>query len=117
MKTIFAWFERIISNLKRYQSRRRQKKLLSAGSFRVLCLEVRDIAELSSRLWSEDDWFQKRVTQINKEMETLDSLLDRREFERIPLQKKDELRRNLIRSREELLDRVHNAPCPTDRLQ
>lgn len=117
MKTIFAWFDRIRSSLKRHRTLRQKKKLLSTGSFRSLCLEVKEIAELSSRLWSGDDWFQKRVAQINTEMETLDSLLDRREFERIPLQKKDELRRNLIRSREELLKRVHNAPCPTDRLQ
>ncbi|MCF8104773.1 MAG: hypothetical protein K9K64_04775 [Desulfohalobiaceae bacterium] len=114
---MFAWFGRIKSSLKQYQSWRQKKKLLSAGSFRALCLEVRDIAELSAKLWSGDDWFQKRVAQINTEMEKLDSLLGRREFDRIPLQKKDELRRNLMRSREELLKRVHNAPCPTDRLQ
>ena len=103
--------------LSEYQTWRRQKKRLSVGSFKSLCEEIKDTASLSSLLWSEDVWFQERVGKIIAEIEKLDSMLEKRAFERLPLKKKDELRRHLIHSRQELRQRVETAPCPTERIQ
>lgn len=103
--------------LHRYQNWRRQKKRLSIGSFKALCAEINDVAVLSSRLWSEDVLFQQRVGKIITEIEKLDSMLEKRAFDRLPLKKKDELRRQLIHSRQELMHRVETAPCPTERIQ
>ncbi len=109
--------EKIAAWLNRYQTRRRQKKRLSTGSFKALCAEINDVAVLSSRLWTEDILFQKRVGKIIEEIEKLDSMLEKRAFDRLPLKKKDELRRQLIHSRQELMHRVETAPCPTERIQ
>ena len=103
--------------LHRYQTWRRQKKRLSIVSFKALCAEINDVAVLSSRLWTEDVLFQKRVGKIITEIEKLDSMLEKRAFDRLPLKKKDELRRQLIHSRQELMHRVETAPCPTERIQ
>lgn len=103
--------------LHRYRTWCWRKKRLSIGSFKALCAEINDVAVLSSRLWSEDILFQQRVGKIITEIEKLDSMLEKRAFDRLPLKKKDELRRQLIHSRQELMHRVETAPCPTERIQ
>lgn len=112
-----AVWSRIKSWRQHYQNWRKQKNRLSVGSFQSLCAEIKDVAALSSRLWSEDVWFLDRVAKIIIEIEKLDTLLERREFDRLSLKKKDELRRRLIHSKRELWQRVETAPCPTERLQ
>ncbi|MFP4391518.1 MAG: hypothetical protein ACOC43_01440 [Desulfohalobiaceae bacterium] len=97
--------------------RRDAQEELSAQSFQVLTREIRDIAELSSRLWAGDSSFQDRVRRIHKEMDQLDRLLAQRSFQRLSQEKKQELHKSLLVSRQELIKSLQSAPCPTDRVQ
>ncbi len=90
---------------------------LSSERFQLLTAEIRDIADLSEKLWEADRSFQEKVRQVQKEMNQLEKLLAQRSFEQLPLQKKQELHRSLLVSREELLKSLQEVPCPTDRIQ
>jgi hypothetical protein len=94
-----------------------RKRGLSADNFRHSAREIREIAKLSGRLWMEDDKLQDRISRIQREMEQLEQLVEKREFERLTMEKREELRKSLLVSRQELLKCLQAAPCPTDRKQ
>jgi hypothetical protein len=94
-----------------------KRRELSPESFKLLADEIRDIATISSKLWLDDHDFQERVRRIHKEMDHLDGLLSKRSFERLSTDKKEELRKSLLVSRDELMKSLKSAPCPTDRIQ
>ncbi|MFP4213873.1 MAG: hypothetical protein ACLFRL_07155 [Desulfohalobiaceae bacterium] len=90
---------------------------LTAEGFKELTREVRDIAELSGRVWAGDNSFQERIRRIHKEMDQLDRLLAHKAFSRLSQEKKQELHKSLLVSRQELIKSLQSAPCPTDRMQ
>lgn len=96
---------------------RRKKRELSVQNFKFLSSEIRDIAELSKKLWLDDSKFQERIKRVQKEMDQLDQLLNNKSFSRLSKEKKEELRKSLLTSREELMKCIQSAPCPTDRIQ
>jgi predicted nuclease with TOPRIM domain len=106
-------FWRWISRLCRPGSREE----LSADAFQDLTWEIREIAELSSKIWAGDNSFQDRIRRINKEMDQLDRLLTNKAFQRLSKEKKQELHQSLLVSRQELIRSLQSAPCPTDRMQ
>lgn len=95
----------------------RRKKRLSADNFRSSAREIRELARLSGRLWMEDEKLQDRINRIQLEMQQLEQLLERRDFERMSADKREELRKSLLVSRQDLLKCLQAAPCPTDRKQ
>lgn len=107
----------IVTKWKRFLEMRQKKKELSTESFRALAKDIREIASLSGQLWIRDSGFQERIKRIHAEMDHLDNLVERRTFEHLSLEKKEELRQSLLVSKEELLKSIQSAPCPTDRLQ
>jgi len=102
---------------KRYKDNYHKKKELSQENFRIMSLEIRRIAEVSSKLFFENPEYQERIQRIYKEMDQLDTLVDKKSFSRLPNEKKEELKKSLLVSRDELLKSIQSAPCPTDRRQ
>ncbi|MGM0423283.1 MAG: hypothetical protein ACQEQX_00010 [Thermodesulfobacteriota bacterium] len=105
----WSWISRIC--------RRGSREELSAERFQDLTREIREIAELSGRIWAGDNSFQDRIRRIHKEMDQLDRLLHHKAFKRLSREKKQELHQSLLVSRQELLISLQSAPCPTDRMQ
>lgn len=109
-----GWIGKIVQNLRnRIEERRR----LSSGNFRKMVEDIRQMADISGRLWIQDSDFQERVNKIQAEMDQLDNLLAKRSFQTLSREKKQQLHKSLQVSREELLKSLRSAPCPTDRIQ
>ena len=112
---------RLISSLyskyREYLANRKKKRQLSTANFRALAEEIREMANLSCKIWRDDKDFLERINRIRNEMDHLENLLKKREFERLSTNKKEELRKSLLLSREELLKSLQEAPCPTKRMQ
>lgn len=109
-----GWIGNLVQNLRnRIEERRR----LSSGNFRRMVEDIRQMADISGRLWIQDSDFQERVNKIQAEMDQLDNLLAKRSFQALSREKKQQLHKSLQVSREELLKSLRSAPCPTDRIQ
>lgn len=109
-----GWIGKLVHNLRyRIEERRR----LSSSNFRRMVEDIRQMADISGRLWIQDSDFQERVNKIQAEMDQLDHLLAKRSFQTLSREKKQQLHKSLQVSREELLKSLRSAPCPTDRIQ
>ncbi len=107
----------ILDKWHRFVGRHRAKRELSPENLRFLTEEIKDIAELSGRVWVTDQGLQEKVRKICREMDQLNQLLERSSFKRLPEAKKRELHSSLVVSRDELLKGLQSAPCPTDKVQ
>jgi len=103
--------------LQAVRARIEERRRLSSGNFRRMVQDIRQMADVSGRLWNQDPDFQERVNTIHAEMDQLDNLLAKRSFHALSREKKQELHKSLQVSREELLKSIRSAPCPTDRIQ
>ena len=90
---------------------------LSSEQFKKLAHEIRELALLIGKIWITNDEFQKRIKKIQKEMDQLDKILDKKSFSILSKEKKEELKKSLIISKRELLKCIQEAPCPTKRMQ
>jgi len=111
---MLGWLGKIFKLL---QSRFQERRRLSSGNFRKMVRDIRQMADVSGRLWIQDTDFQQRVRTIHAEMDQLDELLTKHSFQTLSRDKKQELHHSLQVSREELLKSIRSAPCPTDRIQ
>ncbi len=111
---VIHWLKR---QWRRYKDNCHKKRELSQENFRNLSQEIRRIADVSSKLFFENPEYQERIQRIYKEMDQLENLVDKKSFSRLPNEKKEELKKSLLVSREELLKSIQSAPCPTDRRQ
>jgi hypothetical protein len=108
------WLGKILQELRKRVEERRK---LSSGNFRRMVDDIRQMADVSGRLWIQDSDFQERVNKIQAEMDQLDNLLAKRSFQTLSREKKQQLHKSLQVSREELIKSIRSAPCPTDRIQ
>ncbi|GAB7078612.1 hypothetical protein [Megalodesulfovibrio paquesii] len=97
--------------------RRQLERELTPESFQALARELRELAGMSSALWPRQHTFQERIKRIMDEMEQLDRLVSTPQFRRLSPQKRLELKKSLIQSRDQLMETVQNAPAPTSTLQ
>lgn len=110
-------WNRICRFWKKMQAQSRLRREVSPDSFRATTEELRDLAALAGRLWPSDHEFQRRIRRIVDEMEQLDQLTSKREFNNLTLEKRMELKESLLESRKQLMETVQSAPPPTDRIQ
>lgn len=99
------------------RERRQLDRELTAESFRDLARELRELAGLCRALWPRQHAFQERIKRIMDEMEQLDRLAATPQFRRLSSQKRLEIRKSLLHSRNQLMETVQNAPAPTTTLQ
>ncbi|MFZ5427592.1 MAG: hypothetical protein ACOZEN_11510 [Thermodesulfobacteriota bacterium] len=111
---MFSWLSR---SLKQALARRRMARETNPRAFQDLSRELRELAEIASRVWPEEPSFQNRINNIREEMDQLDELTSKPEFRLLPLKKRLELRESLLHSKTQLMDTVSTAPPPTNRPQ
>jgi predicted nuclease with TOPRIM domain len=111
---MFAWLTRSVKDA---LARRRAHREAAPKAFRDLSRELRELAEIASRVWPEEESFQNRIRGIREEMDQLDELTSKPEFRLLPLKKRLELRESLLHSKTQLMDTVSTAPPPTMRPQ
>lgn len=111
----------MLTSIKKWWGRLRERYFVSRQinpeSFRDMAGELRDLAKAAGRFWPQEHTFQEKIRRIQAEMEQLDRLASRPEFRRLSPEKRLQLRRSLMQSREQLLESVQSAPAPTRLLQ
>lgn len=111
---MFRWLKRTI---RKALSSRRASLDTAPRAFQDLSRELRELAEIASRVWPGEPAFQTRIKSIRDEMDQLDALTSKPEFRSLPLKKRLELRESLLHSKTQLMDTVSTAPPPTTRPQ
>lgn len=111
---MFSWLSR---GIQKVFSQRRMHRETNPKAFRDLSRELRELAEVASRVWPDQKSFQNRINNIREEMDQLDELTSKPEFRLLPLKKRLELRESLLHSKTQLMDTVSTAPPPTTRPQ
>jgi len=111
---MFHWLTRSLSSA---LARLRMSRDTRPRAFHDLSRELRELAEIASRVWPEEPSFQTKIKSIQDEMDQLDELTAKPEFRLLPLKKRLELRASLLHSKTQLMDTVSTAPPPTTRPQ
>ncbi|MFP5223523.1 MAG: hypothetical protein ACLGSA_14625 [Acidobacteriota bacterium] len=111
---MFAWLTRSIGKA---LNRRRVARETAPKAFQDLSRELRELAEIATRVWPQEATFQDKIRSIRDEMDQLDELTAKPEFRLLPLKKRLELRESLLHSKTQLMDTVSTAPPPTMRPQ
>lgn len=85
----------------------------------LLCLaqELRELALQATQTSSAGPDFQQRLSRIIYDMEQLDALARKPEFKQLTPEKRRELRKNILLSREHILDTLCKASPPTSVFQ
>lgn len=110
-------FAKIIAFFRRLKEQRRLAREIEPRAFLELSSELRDLADTASKLWQLEPEFQARVRRIMSETQQLEALANRPEFRRLSAQKRLEIKKGLIHSRQQLLDSMQQAPPPTTTIQ
>ncbi|GAB6888192.1 hypothetical protein JCM13304A_16910 [Desulfothermus okinawensis JCM 13304] len=90
---------------------------LTPEQLKKLTSEIRELTELIGKIWISNGDFQRKIKKIQIEMDNLDRILEKKYFSTLPEKKKQELKRSLIISKQELIKCIQEAPCPTERKQ
>ncbi|GAU07578.1 hypothetical protein [Desulfoplanes formicivorans] len=90
---------------------------IAPESFASLTSEILELARLVGTIRPEDHQLSHRLTKLEREIRQLQSLLNTREFKRLSLEKRKQLKKNLVFSRQQLLEAMGAAIPPTDRIQ
>jgi len=96
---------------------RRAAKEQNPGGLLRLADEVRALADMAGRVCPLERRLQARIAAVNEEMLRLTALAQTPEFRHLDPGKRQQLRRGLVQSREQLLRAMGQAPAPTRLLQ
>lgn len=110
LKKIASFFSNLAEN-------RKQKKMITSKEFRKIAEEVLYLADIAVRVSPARDKTLDRMNKIREEMDKLTRLVDSRDFTKLPTQVRLDLRESLLSSRDQLVETIHQAPAPTDKLQ
>jgi SMC interacting uncharacterized protein involved in chromosome segregation len=99
------------------RARQAKHKEIAPESFAALTSEILELARLVGTIRPEDQQLNLRLTKLEREIKQLQSLLETREFKRLSLEKRKQLKKNLVFSRQQLLEAMGAAMPPTDRIQ
>jgi uncharacterized heparinase superfamily protein len=111
----------MLHRLKRYLldllHKNRQRKQIHVREFRRLAREMTLLADIAVKISPGQEDTMAGLQKIRQEMDRLSKLVDSRDFSRIHPRARLELRENLLTSREQLIQTIHQAPPPTSTLQ
>jgi hypothetical protein len=98
-------------------SARRAAKEQNPGGLLRLAREVRTLAEAARRVCPPERKLQSRIRAVHEEMDRLTALAETPEFRRLDPGSRQQLRKGLVQSREQLLRVMGQVPAPTRLLQ
>lgn len=110
-------FRKLLEKWYEFLQARRTARAIRPKEFVLLASDLRLLAESASKIRHPEPEFQSRVKRIQDEMRQLEQLADRPEFAKLPREKRLELRKSLILSRQQLIEYMQDAPSPTDVIQ
>lgn len=100
-----------------FLQRRRRARELSPAAFEALVSEILELTGMTEKIQLRETRGCINVSQLHKELIQLQRLLEKKEFQKLPRDKKRELKKNLIFSKNQLLEVMGSLPPPTDILQ
>lgn len=98
-------------------SARRAMREQNPGGLLRLAVEVRTLAEAACRVCPPERKLQSRIRAVLEEMDRLTAIAAMPEFRRLDSGQRQQLRKGLVRSREQLLRVMGQVPVPTRTLQ
>lgn len=98
-------------------SARRAAQEQNPGGLLRLAQEVRTLAEAARRVCPPERKLQARIRAVHEEMTRLAALAETPEFRRLDPTSRQQLRKGLVQSREQLLRVMGQVPAPTRLLQ
>lgn len=98
-------------------SARRAAKEQNPGGIVRLAEEVRSLAEVARRVCPPERKLQARISAVHEEMRRLTTLAETPEFRQLDISKRQQLRKGLVQSREQLLRVMGQVQAPTQLLQ
>lgn len=111
---MFQWMKNTWNSL---MDRRNLVRETDPEALRELSREIRDLAEAVNCFWLEEPQFRQRFQKIEQEMLILEEVIQRPNFKLVSPEKRLQLRKSLIQSREHLLEAVKEAPTASPLLQ
>lgn len=113
-RPVLHWLQRKWSAL---CSARKTAKEQKPGGLQRLAVEVRTLAEAACRVCPPERKLQSRLRTVQEEMDHLAELAVTPEFRHLAPEKRQQLHKGLVRSREQLLHVMGQVPAPTRLLQ
>jgi hypothetical protein len=96
---------------------RRAAQEQNPGGLLRLAHEVRTLADAARRVCPPERKLQSRIRAVHEEMDKLAALAETPEFRRLDPTRRQQLRKGLVQSREQLLRVMGQVPAPTRLLQ
>ncbi len=117
MKTLPRLFEILARRWRDWRTWRRLAAEADPKNILALSGEIREMALLAARVCPDQEAFRTRIQAVLDKTARLDTMARRPEFKRLPPGKRILMRRDLLQSREQLLESIQAAPAPTRLLQ
>jgi hypothetical protein len=98
-------------------SNRSKKQEIAPESFTVLTKEILELAQLVEKIRPGDQELGIKLSRLEQEIKHLQTLVGKRSFKKLSTEKRMELKKNLVFSRQQLLEAMGAASPPTERIQ
>ncbi|MGX9366874.1 hypothetical protein ACTVJH_12660 [Desulfoplanes sp. PS50] len=96
---------------------RAKRREIAPESFTVLTTEILELAQLVEKIRPGDHDLGVKLSRLEQEIKHLQVLVEKRSFKKLSCEKRMELKKNLIFSRQQLLEAMGAASPPTERIQ
>ncbi len=96
---------------------RAKKREIAPESFTLLTKEILELAQLVEKIRPGDHDLGIKLARLELEIKHLQALVGKRSFKKLSCEKRMELKKNLIFSRQQLLEAMGAASPPTERIQ
>ena len=97
--------------------RRKRAKELTPAAFEALVFEILELVAMTEKIHARETTDCIKLTQLHQELIHLQRLLRKKEFKQLSQDKKSELKKNLIFSKNQILEAMGSVPPPTNILQ
>lgn len=96
---------------------RARRREIAPESFTMLTKEILELAHLLEKIRPADQELGIKLSRLEQEINHLQTLVGNRSFKKLSAEKRIALKKNLIFSRQQLLEAMGAASPPTERIQ
>ncbi len=100
-----------------FLNKQQRTQEITPESFNALAMEILHLTRMLEKLRSGTEVRALNTPRIQEEMKQLQELLQKKEFRRLPPEKRRELNNSLLLARNQILEAMQAVPPPTDRIQ
>ena len=110
-------FNRIKKLLQQHREKKELKKSIEPLEFQKMAQEILIMAEVATQILPKHNQVQIRIKKIKQDVEKLQVLIQNKEFKKLPINTRVELRHSLEAAKVLLEESIHLALPPTNLLQ